>query len=59
VSTPYQRAERVAREVPDSRGITLIEGGPHAVNLSHSDQVNAALSAFLSELTAADPTIRH
>ena len=59
VSTPYQRAERVAREVPDSRGITLIEGGPHAVNLSHPDQVNSALNAFLSELAAADPAIRH
>jgi pimeloyl-ACP methyl ester carboxylesterase len=58
VSTPYQRAERVAREVPDSRGITLIEGGPHAVNISHPQQVNSALSAFLAELTADDPTIR-
>jgi 3-oxoadipate enol-lactonase len=59
VSTPYQRAVRAAREVPDSRGITLIEDGPHAVNLSHPDQVNSALRAFLSELTVADPTIRH
>jgi 3-oxoadipate enol-lactonase len=59
VSTPYQRAERVAREVPDSRGIVLIEDGPHAVNISHADQVNSALSAFLSDLTSADPTIRH
>jgi pimeloyl-ACP methyl ester carboxylesterase len=58
VSTPYQRAERVAREVPDSRGITLIEGGPHAVNISHPDQVNSALSTFLAELAAEDPTIR-
>jgi 3-oxoadipate enol-lactonase len=58
VSTPYPLAERVAREVPDSRGITLIEGGPHAVNLSHPKQVNAALQAFLAELSAADPTIR-
>lgn len=58
VSTPYQRAERVAREVPDSRGITLIEDGPHAVNLSHAEQVNAALRAFFAELSAEDPTIK-
>jgi 3-oxoadipate enol-lactonase len=58
VSTPYQRAERVAREVPDSRGVTLIEGGPHAVNMTHPDEVNAALSTFLDGLAAEDPSIR-
>jgi pimeloyl-ACP methyl ester carboxylesterase len=58
VSTPHERAERVAREVPDSRGVTLIEGGPHAVNLSHPDQVNAALRAFFAELLAENPTIK-
>ena len=50
VSTPYTLAERVAREVPDARGVTLIEGGPHAVNISHADQVNAALRTFFNEL---------
>jgi len=51
VSTPYPLAERVAREVPDPRGITLIEGGPHAVNLSHPKQVNDALQAFFTQLS--------
>ncbi len=58
VSTPHERAERVAREVPDSRGVTLIEGGPHAVNLSHPDQVNAALRAFFADLLAENPTLK-
>jgi pimeloyl-ACP methyl ester carboxylesterase len=58
VSTPYQRAERVAREVPDAREVTLIPGGPHAVNLSHPAEVNAAIQRFIDELVAGDPTIR-
>lgn len=58
VSTPYERAERVAREVPESRGIALIEDGPHAVNLSHPDKVNAALRTFFAELSAEDPAIQ-
>ena len=50
VSTPYERAERVAREVPDPRGVTLVEAGPHAVNLSHPAIVNTALRDFFAEL---------
>jgi 3-oxoadipate enol-lactonase len=58
VSTPYERAERVAREVPDPRGITLIPDGPHAVNLSHSEAVNAAIAEFVDELARENPNIR-
>ncbi len=50
VSTPWTLAERVAREVPNARGVTMVDGGPHAVNLSHAEQVNAALRAFFNEL---------
>ncbi|WP_068076694.1 alpha/beta fold hydrolase [Novosphingobium lentum] len=48
--TSHALAERVAREVPDPRGVTLIEDGPHAVNISHAAQVNAALRTFFDEL---------
>lgn len=58
VSTPHERAERVAREVPDSRGVTLVPGGPHAVNLSHPEVVNAAIAKFVDELAREDPGIR-
>jgi 3-oxoadipate enol-lactonase len=58
VSTPYALAERVDREVANSRGITLIKDGPHAVNLSHPEQVNAPLRGFLAELSREDPSIR-
>jgi 3-oxoadipate enol-lactonase len=50
VSTPHALALRVASEVPNARGVTLIEGGPHAVNMTHADQVNAALRAFFDSL---------
>jgi pimeloyl-ACP methyl ester carboxylesterase len=50
VSTPHELAQRVARELPNPRGVTLIEGGPHAVNMTHPDQVNAALRIFFETL---------
>jgi len=36
----------------------LIEDGPHAVNLSHPEKVNAALRTFFAELSSEDPTIK-
>jgi len=59
VSTPHPLAERVHANVPNPRDITLIEGGPHAVNISHADQVNQAIATFLQQLQAEDPTITH
>lgn len=47
VSTPWQRARRVALEVADCRGLTLVPGGPHAVNLTRPEVVNAALDTFV------------
>jgi pimeloyl-ACP methyl ester carboxylesterase len=58
-STPVERAVRVAEEVPNLLGVTLIEGGPHAVNLTHPTQVNAAISAFLERLTKDSPELAH
>jgi 3-oxoadipate enol-lactonase len=50
VSTPWTLAERVANEVPDCRGFTLVDDAPHAVNLSHPAVVNAATEAFLDDV---------
>lgn len=50
VSTPWQRARRVALEVADCRGLTLVPGGPHAVNLVRPEVVNAALDTFVDGL---------
>jgi len=59
VSTPHELAERMAAGVVDSRGIVLIDNGPHGVNLSHPDQVNAALRKFFAELVEENPDIRN
>lgn len=44
-------AHAMAAAFPDSRGITVIEGGPHATPLTHTDQVVAALRSFLAGLS--------
>jgi pimeloyl-ACP methyl ester carboxylesterase len=47
---PVERARAVAEGVRDCRGLVLVEGGSHATNLSHPDEVNEALAEFLSDL---------
>jgi 3-oxoadipate enol-lactonase len=50
VSTPHDLALRVVEGLPIPRGVTLIEGGPHAVNMTHADKANAALRTFFEAL---------
>lgn len=50
VSTPHELALRVVEGLPNPRGVTLIEGGPHAVNMTHPGEVNAALRTFFHSL---------
>lgn len=52
VSTPLERGTIVAERVPDSRGLLLVENGPHALNLTHADQVNAFCRTFVDAVTA-------
>ncbi|TFC80542.1 hypothetical protein E3O45_02080 [Cryobacterium sp. TMS1-20-1] len=52
VSTPFELGKRVANEVPDSRGLLLVEGGPHALNLTHADQINHATREFVDAVSA-------
>ncbi|MHB8692207.1 MAG: alpha/beta fold hydrolase [Solirubrobacteraceae bacterium] len=47
---PVATAEEMSGMVPDSRGVVVIEGGPHALSLTHPEQVNAALRDFLGGL---------
>lgn len=58
VATSHELGLRTPAGVPDPRGVTLIEGGPHAVNLSHPDQVNTAIAAFIDELAAENPELK-
>ena len=46
------KAERLAAGLPGCGGVTWIDGGTHAANLSHPTEVNAAIEAFLSALPA-------
>ena len=46
------KAERLAAGLPGSDGVTWIEGGTHAANLSHPTEANAAIKRFLESLPA-------
>jgi len=51
ISTPLERGVRVSKEVQDPRGLLLVEGGPHALNLTHADQVNATARSFVDAVS--------
>lgn len=50
VSTSLERAEELAAGLVDCRGLVRIADAPHASNLSHPAEVNAAVSGFLDSL---------
>ncbi|GAA2901206.1 alpha/beta fold hydrolase [Pseudonocardia halophobica] len=50
-STPLDRAEGLVAGVADSRGLVVVDGAPHAANLSHPQQVTEALAAFMAEVS--------
>ena len=47
------KAERVVAGLSGCDGLVLVEGGTHATNLTHPDETNAAILAFLDGLPAA------
>lgn len=47
---PVDRARRLATGLPGARPLVLVPGAGHAANLSHPDEVNAAVASFLGEL---------
>ncbi len=50
IAITLDRAQAMAQALPDSR-LVLIEGGGHAANLTHPDQVNPAIEGFLATLS--------
>lgn len=51
-SITVDRAEATAARLKDVRGFVRVEGAAHAANLSHPEQVNPPLRAFLEGLEA-------
>jgi pimeloyl-ACP methyl ester carboxylesterase len=49
-SIPMEKAERLCEGLAGCAGVVSIEGAGHASNLSHPDEVNAALERFLGGL---------
>ncbi len=49
-SIELELGEQLSRNLSGSTGLVPIEGGPHASNLTHPDQVNGPLLAFLRSL---------
>ena len=50
-SIPMEKAEALCAGLPNCSGVEVIEGGGHASNLSHPEEVNAALLSFLENLS--------
>jgi 3-oxoadipate enol-lactonase len=50
LSIPPDKAQDLSDRLPGSPGVVLIEGGPHASNLTHPQEVNAPLVDFLRSL---------
>jgi pimeloyl-ACP methyl ester carboxylesterase len=49
-SIPIERAEELCEALRGCVGLVRVEGGSHAANLTHPDQVNGPLLAFLRSL---------
>ncbi|MEX1177019.1 MAG: alpha/beta hydrolase [Nitriliruptor sp.] len=52
LAIPVERAEQLRDGIRDCRGLVVVDGAAHAANLSHPDEVNAALREFLEGLPA-------
>jgi 3-oxoadipate enol-lactonase len=49
-SIEIEKAEQLSRDLPGCTGLVRVEGGSHASNLTHPDQVNGPLLEFLGSL---------
>ncbi|HUB03483.1 MAG TPA: alpha/beta hydrolase, partial [Solirubrobacteraceae bacterium] len=50
MSIEIDKAEQLRQALPGCAGLIRVEGGPHASNLTHPDQVNGPLLEFLRSL---------
>ena len=50
MSIEVAKAHELSERLPGSTGVVLIDGGPHASNLTHPEQVNGPLLEFLRSL---------
>jgi 3-oxoadipate enol-lactonase len=50
MSIEVEKARKLCDALPGCTGLVLIEGAPHASNLTHPDEVNEPLLAFLRSL---------
>ncbi len=50
LSIEPEKAQKLSQRLPGSTGVVLIEGGPHASNLTHPQEVNEPLVRFLRSL---------
>jgi pimeloyl-ACP methyl ester carboxylesterase len=50
LSIEPDKAHDLSDRLPGSTGVVLVEGGPHASNLTHPEQVNGPLLDFLRSL---------
>jgi pimeloyl-ACP methyl ester carboxylesterase len=50
MSIEPEKAQELSDRLPGSTGVVLIEGGPHASNLTHPQEVNEPLARFLRSL---------
>lgn len=58
IATSHELGLLTAQGVPDPRVVTLVPGGPHAVNLSNPRRVNRPIEDFILELAVDDAAIR-
>jgi 3-oxoadipate enol-lactonase len=58
VPLPLDRAEALAAGLAGCHGVMPIEGGSHAANVTHPDQVNRRLLAFLRDVAQVAPPDR-
>lgn len=55
LAIPMDKAHELCDGLPGCGGVVEVKGGGHASNLSHPDEVNRALLAFLDELDTGVP----